>query len=694
MSKKTRHGRCAMAAATIVVAGLLAGTADAAATKGRVPGVIDVTLDHTGPHGRSARVQHLVGTSSDLAAGGRAATVRSSVGDRAGRVELDLAGYDFTGLTGQVGVLAITDLPHGVIPSSVRATDGKGNAVGTVQAKGRSILVEWRASDLLIDGVDTIVVEYATAGAGSPIIPQPRQGEPLLELTSGELARWATGRVDYDTPLLVSGGLGPVFNKANCGNCHQVPLGGVGSQLVTHFGFADKGEFDELQFAGGPVLQSQTIEIGCEETVPEFANRVIQRVVNGMLGYGLVEAIDDADLAANEDPGAPGVSGRVHWVNLLEDPMEVRAGRFGWKAQLGTVLDFSADAAQNEMGLSNRVLPFDLDPNGVNPPELVDCDDIPDPEDGPDGDGRHFIDRVDDFQRFLAPPPQTPRSGMSGEAVFNTIGCVQCHVRDFTTPDDPALEAALRDRAIKPYGNFLLHDMGIGGDQFPQGNATESEMRTPPLWGVRFRPVVWHDGSIGGTFEDRMLGAIAAHDEFGSEGAASAQAFAALSSVEKDQLVAFLDSLGRNEFDADGNSEIVLADWLDFLACMDGGPYTADDPCAVHDIDQNGTVDMTDFQSFLLAWEGPDDDCNGNGIIDIEDITVGTSMDADMDGVPDECGLCVGDINSSGDVGFADLLELLAAYGPCAGCNADLDGDDEVSFTDLLILLAAWGPCP
>jgi hypothetical protein len=54
---------------------------------------------------------------------------------------------------------------------------------------------------------------------------------------------------------------------------------------------------------------------------------------------------------------------------------------------------------------------------------------------------------------------------------------------------------------------------------------------------------------------------------------------------------------------------------------------------------------------------------------------------------------CPADLDGSGDVGFADLLALLSAWGPCAGCDEDLDGDDQVGFADLLIVLSSWGPC-
>jgi hypothetical protein len=59
----------------------------------------------------------------------------------------------------------------------------------------------------------------------------------------------------------------------------------------------------------------------------------------------------------------------------------------------------------------------------------------------------------------------------------------------------------------------------------------------------------------------------------------------------------------------------------------------------------------------------------------------------------DEVMTCPGDVDASGDVGFGDLLQVLAQWGPCCGCPQDFDRDGEVSFADLLVLLAAWGPC-
>ena len=110
----------------------------------------------------------------------------------------------------------------------------------------------------------------------------------------------------------------------------------------------------------------------------------------------------------------------------------MRVGRFGWKAQIPTLLSFSADAALNEMGITNRFLEDDNDPNGDTDPL---CDDtMLDPELPQDQvTGLYFTDRVALFQRYMAAPPQTPRSGMTGEVIFDSIGCTGCHVAQFIT---------------------------------------------------------------------------------------------------------------------------------------------------------------------------------------------------------------------------------------------------------------------
>ena len=571
------------------------------------------------------------------------------------------------------------------------------------------------------------------AFAGSTPLPQPGMGEPLQGLTQDQLNAFLTGRTAFQFVFTQPTGLGPVFNQSSCAACHNNPVGGSGSITVTRFGVASKGSFDPLADWGGSLLQAEAISDACEEVLPTLPDLVTtQRATNSALGLGLVESILDADIEYHENnPPDSFVSGRVHWVTALEDvgtkdEGTLYAGRMGWKAQVATVLTFSGDASKNELGFTNRLDSVESDPNGIFPPNLGDpdfCDTVADPEDNVslgNGVDKEFIDVITDFQRFLAPPPQTPRSGMTGEAHFAAAGCTNCHVASFTTPDDPALEDALRNKVIKPYGDFLLHDMGLLGDGIEQGDASTQEIRTPSLWGIRKRDPMLHNASVaGGTFVDRINSAVAAHNVFGSEAANSAAAFLGLptdatgnpvadplTAFERDQVIDFLDSLGQREFDTNGDNFVNLQDFPAFHACYGGGPYTADDPCAIHDLDQDGDVDLDDYDGLLLVYIGPPSDCNNNQQLDITDIILGESVDANNNGIPDECEVepCLADIAPAGDpdgtVGAADLGELLANWGDCpmkGPCPADIapagNPDGTVGAPDLGELLANWGKC-
>ncbi len=571
---------------------------------------------------------------------------------------------------------------------------------------------------ILMVGTPAVVVDSARAGG---IVAQPRMGDPLVGLTPGQLDQFFIGKESFSRVFTAGEGLGPIFNQDSCASCHNNPVGGAGNVTVTRAGFIDKqGNFDPLAELGGSLFQQESISEDCAEVVPLEANVIAFRVTNGMMGYGLVEAIPDADIEALADPDdddGDGISGRVHMVTAVEDEL-LHVGRFGWKAHAPTMMTFSAGASLNELGITNPFKPVDNDPNGINPPELADCDDVADPEESLD-----FIIELTYFQRRLAPPPQTPRSGMTGEAIFMSIGCGDCHVASFTTADDPQLERAIRNKVVTPYSDFLLHDMGGLGDLIVQGGAEGTEFRTAPLMGMRIRDPIIHDGRVAGFFfADRIEIAVAYHCYTDSEARSSAQLFlngldpqfcdfdpeippcpdcpappkGGLTADERAMVIDFLASLGRREFNhADVNDiddDVELDDFIIFASCFGPGPYTPDDLCAIDDVDQDGDVDQVDFDVFLTVYSGPQTDCNGNGVLDLIDIIDGTSKDANGDGIPDEC--CVGDIDGDGVVGVKDLLDLLGAWGPNPLHPADFDGDGFVGVSDLLTLLGTWGPCP
>lgn len=546
------------------------------------------------------------------------------------------------------------------------------------------------------------------AGPPPPIVPQPRFGDPLQGLTVSQTQAFLIGSAKYGRPLLPAEGLGPLFNKNNCGNCHNNPKGGPGTQMVTRFGRIVAGVFDPLEEFGGSLLQNTSVG-DCQEQIPVEAEIIIFRVTNGAQAYGLVEAIPDAAIAANEtSPPAPGISGRVHWVEALEAPpmSPLRAGRFGWKAQVPTVHTFSLDASLNEMGLTSSILMIENDPNGINPPDLGSpdfCDTVADPEDSialGNGIDKTFTQVITDFQRFLAPPPQTPRSGMSGEAIFNSIGCNACHVKTFTTSNDPGLEDVIRNKVIHPYSDWLLHDMGPLGDQIVQGDAEGLEMKTPPLWGVRRRDPMLHDGRAGaGTFASRIDTCMFWHNQVGSEAQASGYAYTLLSASDKAKVVAFLDSLGKAEFDMDGNEFIDMSDFILLHGCYGPGPYNADSPCAVSDINQDGDVDLSDFDSFMMVYNGPMRDCNLNGIVDLRDILTGVGTDANNNGILDGCEpTCDTDTNGTHGTDIDDLVAVITQWGACSPsplpCRGDVNYNRVVNIDDLVFVITLWGPCP
>lgn len=499
----------------------------------------------------------------------------------------------------------------------------------------------------------SFLVVTAVASSLAAQSPQPKMGAPLSGLTPLQQQRFQAGRNDFTHVFAPNEGLGPIFNQNACSTCHNNPIGGPGSITVTRFGFTDgKGNFDPLEAVGGSLLQALAIDVACQEVVPAAANTTAVRVTTSSLGLGLIEAIPDAAIASREaNPPSANVSGRVHWVQPLESPTgPLRAGRFGWKAQVATVLTFSGDAAMNELGFTNRLAPTENAPNG-NTTLLQAWDTVADPEDHADANGLDFIDRVTHFQRYLAAPPQTPRSGMSGEAIFHAVGCADCHVASFTTSNDPALEPALRNKTIRPYSDFLLHDMGIAADFIEQGPGTAQELRTPPLWGVRNRDPLWHDGRVvGGTLQSRILGPggiISQHAAFGSESAPSAAAFNALSAADKQKVVDFLDSLGRAEFDWNGDNVRDQADLAAFRTAYagTGGPWSPNSPQAVFDFNQDGYVTQVDLMMFAQVYEG---DCNNNAVSDLLDVLNGTSADANQNLIPDECEFCQGNLGFAG----------------------------------------------
>ena len=203
-----------------------------------------------------------------------------------------------------------------------------------------------------------------------------------------------------------------------------------------------------------------------------------------------------------------------------------RVGRFGWKCQHFSVLQFAADAYANEMGVSSDLAAFEAQPNG--PPRLLSpqqCEDQPDP-----ATGRRDVDNLADFMRFLAPPART-QVGPRGEQVFRLVGCADCHHASYPTVSDVA---ALNGKTIFAWSDFLLHDVGTG-DGIEQDGAPANKLRTAPLLGLSHQTAFLHDASA-----ETPEAAILAH---AGEADGVRRAYQALPAADRDALLAFLRSL-------------------------------------------------------------------------------------------------------------------------------------------------------
>lgn len=447
----------------------------------------------------------------------------------------------------------------------------------------------------------------ATASAQQQLQTQPLMGQPLLGLSPVEQSLFEEGLEAFSRPLTASEGAGPIFNELTCAACHNVPaVGGFGTRVVTRFGVAATATmpFQSLDQLGGSLLQDQSFDVMCQETVPAIANVTASRATPICFGLGLIESIPDSVLIdrANNQPST--LAGRLHIVQPLEDPNgPMRVGRMGWKGGIATVDSFSIDAGLGELGLTSQFAPFDNAPNG-DMALLAQCDIAADPEDAPDAAGFTLTDRFTHFQRFLAAPAQTPQTGMSGELVFEAIGCADCHVPSYTT--GTVAEPALSNKVIRPYSDFLLHDVGALGDQIVDGTVTETEMQTRSLWGLVQRTSYLHDGrATGGEFAGNVETAIAEHLGTAQP---SADAYFQLPQADKDLMLSFLASLGRAEFDIETDNFINEFDWFFLQPLLTGPepatPLTPDDLGAIGDVDVDGDFDLVEFGSLQRVWTG------------------------------------------------------------------------------------------
>jgi CxxC motif-containing protein (DUF1111 family) len=340
-------------------------------------------------------------------------------------------------------------------------------------------------------------------------------------------------------------GLGPVYNAEACSSCHQNPVTGAISQVTElRAGHRDsRGNF--VDAAGGSLINDRAIHPSIQERVAGTETVRTFRTSLNTLGDGFVEAIDSNTLLAiaNNQPRQSGgrIAGQFIQVPVLEAPGTRRGGRFGWKNQHASLVSFSADAYLNEMGITSPMANTENTSMGNS---VAAYDAVAEPED--DGED------IEVFAAFMratkAPPRDTALAGTpdakAGQQLFSQIGCAICHLASITTsPPGTVINggtftvpAALGNKIIHPYSDFLLHNVGTGDGIVQNGGpSTANKLRTAPLWGLRTRNRLMHDGESL-TRNDAIL-------RHGGEATFVINSYRNLTNNQKNQLVTFLNSL-------------------------------------------------------------------------------------------------------------------------------------------------------
>lgn len=369
------------------------------------------------------------------------------------------------------------------------------------------------------------------------------QGPPFETINEENvvpLRSFNDNRFIFEEVETVGDGIGPTYNAQSCRECHQNVATGGASQVAEHrTGRLDNGMFFEAP--GGSLVQSRAIHPDIVERVAFEDDVRTFRISTNTLGGGFIEAIANNTLLEIRDAQPAHMRGTALMVPVLEANNSARLGRFGWKNQHASLQSFSADAYLNEMGITSPLFPEENTSGGR---DIKPFDTVPDPED----DGVDVV-AFANFMRATKAPSRgaiTP-DVRSGENLFRQIGCAICHTESITTARPGTringgaltIPEALGNKIIHPFSDFLLHDIGTGdGIPFlptPDFAYTSKLIRTAPLWALRTRNRLMHDG-LSFTKQE----AIQRH---AGQAEKVTIRYNALTVEQKKQLLAFLDSL-------------------------------------------------------------------------------------------------------------------------------------------------------
>lgn len=373
-------------------------------------------------------------------------------------------------------------------------------------------------------------------------------------------------------------GLGPLYNNISCVSCHvgdgrgkaplpgdlfqgmllrisidgtdphggPNPAPGFGGQLQQRSIVGTKPEVEiaisyteqEYQFPDGEKYFLRKPEFQLNNPyIPLPANyHISPRMASPVFGLGLLEAVPVSTVLAWADPddaNGDGISGKANMVWSVLDN-KAMLGRFGWKAGQPTVLQQSAGAANQDMGVTNYVFPVE---NSFGQSQFAYSKGIKEISDSNMYALAYYV-------RTLAVPGRRNAANAEvkqGQKLFNLSGCNACHKSDYFTGFNMA-EPEFNYQRIFPYTDLLLHDMGAGlADNRTEFLANGVEWRTAPLWGIGLTRVVnGHNNFLHDGRARNLIEAIMWH---GGEAENSKNKFAALSKAERMQLLSYLESL-------------------------------------------------------------------------------------------------------------------------------------------------------
>src|SRR5215469_2613255 len=422
------------------------------------------------------------------------------------------------------------------------------------------------------------------AGKKVQAIPTAPEAPAALDGKSNGVVDDPTHQADllkFDEVEAIADGLGPLYNAQSCRECHQNPQSGGGSQVtelrVGHLGPNRRFLNPNIPIARGmQIISGRTLvndravcpnaafpDTEIQERTPDSESVRTTRISLSLLGDGFVEALADqtlVDLSQAQCKSSRGkICGLVVYVPIVEAPGQAGVGRFGWKNQHASLLSFSGDAYLNEMGITTRLFPDEVTSL---------CNTVSEPNDKPGADGLADVDHFARFVRALKAPPRDQQLAetpvvKSGAELFRKVGCTTCHIQTLTTAAPGTringgafvIPAALGNKTFHPFSDFLLHDVGTGdGIVIPTiehyGRAanrmptqcspenfqrTQNRVRTAPLWGVRFRIRLMHDGASI-TLRDAIL-------RHSGEADSAARDFRKLAPKDQEAILEFLSSL-------------------------------------------------------------------------------------------------------------------------------------------------------